>query len=82
MYSWKGLAYLCTGSTPKAKEKMLHLTKQVNSEASSSPGCVGEKGQGVESVKEVRCAHVPHNGGMWVGHHFSVLGLPKETAPW
>lgn len=41
-----------------------------------------EKGQGVESVKEVRCAHVPHNGGMQVNCHFSVLGLPKQTASW
>ena len=39
---------------------------------------MGEKGQGVESVKEVRCAHEPHNGAVQVDHRFSVLGLPKE----
>ena len=36
----------------------------------------------MESVKEVRRAHVPYNGGMWVDRHFSVLRLPKETASW
>lgn len=32
----------------------------------------------MESVKEVRCAHEPPNGGVQVDGHFSVLGLPKE----